>query len=73
MVSPMNPDGSLDLAGAQELAVHLMDLGHDGLVVNGTTGESPTTTDAVVVGDSPVVPLTTSPSCPRSIRCTASS
>lgn len=46
MVSPMNPDGSLDLAGAQELAVHLMDLGHDGLVVNGTTGESPTTTDA---------------------------
>ncbi|HZW45191.1 MAG TPA: 4-hydroxy-tetrahydrodipicolinate synthase [Dermatophilaceae bacterium] len=46
MISPMNPDGSLDLAGAQELAVHLMDLGHDGLVVNGTTGESPTTTDA---------------------------
>lgn len=46
MVSPMNPDGSLDLAGAQELAVHLMDRGHDGLVVNGTTGESPTTTDA---------------------------
>ena len=46
MVSPMNPDGSLDLAGAQGLAVHLMDHGHDGLVVNGTTGESPTTTDA---------------------------
>ena len=46
MVSPMNPDRSLDLAGAQGLAVHLMDLGHDGLVVNGTTGESPTTTDA---------------------------
>ena len=46
MVSPMNPDGSLDLAGVQELAVHLMDRGHDGLVVNGTTGESPTTTDA---------------------------
>jgi 4-hydroxy-tetrahydrodipicolinate synthase len=46
MVSPMKPDGSLDLAAAQELAVHLMDNGHDGLVVNGTTGESPTTTDA---------------------------
>lgn len=46
MVSPMKPDGSLDLVGAQELAVHLMDNGHDGLVVNGTTGESPTTTDA---------------------------
>ena len=46
MVSPMNPDGSLDLEGAQELAAHLVDNGHDGLVVNGTTGESPTTTDA---------------------------
>jgi 4-hydroxy-tetrahydrodipicolinate synthase len=46
MVSPMKPDGSLDLAAAQELAVHLMDNGHDGLVINGTTGESPTTTDA---------------------------
>jgi 4-hydroxy-tetrahydrodipicolinate synthase len=46
MVSPMNPDGSIDLKGAQELAVHLVDNGHDGLVVNGTTGESPTTTDS---------------------------
>ena len=46
MVSPMNPDGSLDLDGAQQLAAHLVDHGHDGLVVNGTTGESPTTTDA---------------------------
>jgi 4-hydroxy-tetrahydrodipicolinate synthase len=46
MVSPMRPDGSLDLTGAAELAVHLVDNGHDGLVVNGTTGESPTTTDA---------------------------
>jgi len=45
MVSPMNLDGSLDLDGAQELASHLVDNGHDGLVVNGTTGESPTTTD----------------------------
>jgi len=42
----MHPDGSLDLAGAQALAAHLVDNGHDGLVVNGTTGESPTTTDA---------------------------
>ncbi|MEP7036389.1 MAG: 4-hydroxy-tetrahydrodipicolinate synthase [Actinomycetota bacterium] len=46
MVSPMNLDGSLDLDGAQKLAVHLVENGHDGLVVNGTTGESPTTTDA---------------------------
>jgi 4-hydroxy-tetrahydrodipicolinate synthase len=46
MVSPMNPDGSLDLAGAAQLAAYLVDSGHDGLVVNGTTGESPTTTDS---------------------------
>jgi 4-hydroxy-tetrahydrodipicolinate synthase len=46
MVTPMFPDGSLDLEGAARLAEHLVDIGHDGLVVNGTTGESPTTTDA---------------------------
>jgi 4-hydroxy-tetrahydrodipicolinate synthase len=46
MVSPMRHDGSVDLQAAQELAVHLVDIGHDGLVINGTTGESPTTTDA---------------------------
>jgi 4-hydroxy-tetrahydrodipicolinate synthase len=46
MVSPMNSDGSLDLEGAAALAEHLVDNGHDGLVVNGTTGESPTTTDS---------------------------
>jgi 4-hydroxy-tetrahydrodipicolinate synthase len=46
MVSPMNSDGSLDLGGAAALAEHLVDNGHDGLVINGTTGESPTTTDS---------------------------
>jgi 4-hydroxy-tetrahydrodipicolinate synthase len=46
MVSPMRPDGSLDLDAAQRVAQHLVDHGHDGIVVNGTTGESPTTTDA---------------------------
>ncbi|MDQ1539074.1 MAG: 4-hydroxy-tetrahydrodipicolinate synthase [Actinomycetota bacterium] len=46
MVSPMSSDGSLDLQGAARLAEHLVDHGHDGLVVNGTTGESPTTTDS---------------------------
>lgn len=47
MVSPFTADGSLDLEGSQALAVHLVDrLGHDGLVINGTTGESPTKTDA---------------------------
>lgn len=45
MVSPMKPDGSLDTHGAQALARHLVDHGHDGLVVNGTTGESATLTD----------------------------
>jgi 4-hydroxy-tetrahydrodipicolinate synthase len=47
MVTPFTPDGDLDLKGAQELAAHLVDKGGaDGLVVNGTTGEAPTTTDA---------------------------
>src|SRR5919202_549548 len=47
MVTPFADDGSIDLAGAQELAAHLVDRGaHDGLVVSGTTGESPTTSDA---------------------------
>ncbi|HUW15438.1 MAG TPA: 4-hydroxy-tetrahydrodipicolinate synthase [Actinomycetes bacterium] len=45
MVTPFGSDLSLDLEGAQRLAVHLADTGHDGVVVNGTTGESPTTTD----------------------------
>lgn len=43
MVTPMRTDGSLDLEEAQRLASHLVDRGHDGLVVSGTTGESPTT------------------------------
>ena len=46
MVTPFTPDGDLDLKGAQELAAHLVGKGGaDGLVVNGTTGEAPTTTD----------------------------
>jgi 4-hydroxy-tetrahydrodipicolinate synthase len=45
MVTPFTTDGALDLAGAQKLATHLVDAGNDGLVVNGTTGESPTTSD----------------------------
>jgi 4-hydroxy-tetrahydrodipicolinate synthase len=43
MVTPMAADGSVDLAAAAALAVHLVDHGHDGLVLNGTTGEAPTT------------------------------
>ncbi|NNG39509.1 4-hydroxy-tetrahydrodipicolinate synthase [Flexivirga sp. ID2601S] len=45
MVTPMHDDGTLDLDGAQKLASYLVDRGNDGLVVNGTTGESATTTD----------------------------
>ena len=47
MVTPFTEDGEFDYAGAQELAAHLVDrCAHDGLVVSGTTGESPTVTDA---------------------------
>jgi 4-hydroxy-tetrahydrodipicolinate synthase len=46
MVTPFAPDGSLDLPAAARLANHLVDAGCDGLVISGTTGESPTTTDA---------------------------
>ncbi|MFC4030552.1 4-hydroxy-tetrahydrodipicolinate synthase [Streptomyces polygonati] len=45
MVTPFTADGALDLDGAQRLADHLVEAGNDGLVVNGTTGESPTTSD----------------------------
>src|SRR6201996_53027 len=45
MVTPFTADGALDLDGAQRLATHLVDSGNDGLVVSGTTGESPTTSD----------------------------
>lgn len=47
MVTPFTADDQLDLDAAAKLAVHLVDdLGNDGLVINGTTGESPTTSDA---------------------------
>jgi 4-hydroxy-tetrahydrodipicolinate synthase len=47
MVTPFGADGSLDVAGAQRLATHLVDeQRNDALVISGTTGESPTTTDA---------------------------
>ena len=47
MVTPFHADGSLDLDGAAKLAGYLVDeCAHDGLVISGTGGESPTTTDA---------------------------
>ena len=42
MVTPFTDDGALDLSGAADLARWLVDCGNEGLVVAGTTGESPT-------------------------------
>jgi 4-hydroxy-tetrahydrodipicolinate synthase len=44
MVTPFADDGSVDLDATARVAAHLADHGHDGVVVSGTTGESPTTT-----------------------------
>jgi 4-hydroxy-tetrahydrodipicolinate synthase len=46
MITPFQADGALDEVGAARLAEYLVDVGNDALVVNGTTGESPTTSDA---------------------------
>lgn len=47
MVTPFDEQGKLDLPTVRRLAAHLVDdLGNDGLVISGTTGESPTTSDA---------------------------
>jgi 4-hydroxy-tetrahydrodipicolinate synthase len=43
MVTPFDKDGAIDWAGVEKLAQHLVDTGHDGIAVNGTTGEAPTT------------------------------
>src|SRR4051812_24798623 len=45
MATPMSGDGEIDFDAVQHLATHLVDRGNDGLVISGTTGESPTTTD----------------------------
>jgi 4-hydroxy-tetrahydrodipicolinate synthase len=46
MVTPFGDDGSVDLDAVARVADHLVSNGNDGLVVSGTTGESPTTTVA---------------------------
>jgi 4-hydroxy-tetrahydrodipicolinate synthase len=47
MVTPMTADGAVDYDGAARLAAYLVDeMRNDGLVISGTTGESPTTSDA---------------------------
>ena len=45
VVTPFREDGSVDLDAFRALARHLVDNGSDGLVVTGTTGESPTLSD----------------------------
>ncbi|HOT23482.1 MAG TPA: 4-hydroxy-tetrahydrodipicolinate synthase [Thermoleophilia bacterium] len=46
MVTPFDADLAVDYPGAERLALRLLDNGSDGVVVVGTTGESPTLTDA---------------------------
>src|SRR5450432_759243 len=47
MITPMTPDGAVDYDGAARLADYLVsEMRNDGLVISGTTGESPTTSDA---------------------------
>lgn len=43
MVTPFTATGDVDIKAARRVAKHLIDTGHDGIVLNGTTGESPTT------------------------------
>jgi 4-hydroxy-tetrahydrodipicolinate synthase len=45
MVTPFNSDGTVNIDGFKRLCAHLVDNGSDGLVVAGTTGESPTLSD----------------------------
>ena len=45
MVTPFKADGSVDMAKVAPLVERLISLGNDGLVINGTTGESATVDD----------------------------
>lgn len=45
MITPFKKDLSIDWDGVSTLAQHLVDTGHDAIVVSGTTGEAPTTSD----------------------------
>jgi len=45
MVTPFTKELAIDWAGVEQIAAHLVASGHDGIVVNGTTGEAPTTSD----------------------------
>ncbi|MBR7744479.1 4-hydroxy-tetrahydrodipicolinate synthase [Phycicoccus sp. BSK3Z-2] len=50
MVTPMGPDGAVDGAGLDAVVEHLLSTGHDGLLVNGTTGEASTLSDEESIG-----------------------
>ena len=45
MITPFGPDGAVDHGRVWDLAHHLVETGSDGIVVAGTTGESPTLSD----------------------------
>lgn len=45
MITPFTKELEIDWAGVEKIAAHLVATGHDGIVVNGTTGEAPTTSD----------------------------
>jgi 4-hydroxy-tetrahydrodipicolinate synthase len=45
MVTPFTKEGEIDWNGVEKIAAHLVSIGHDGIAVNGTTGEAPTTSD----------------------------
>lgn len=80
MATPFSPDGSLDLDGAKRLASALLDSGTEGLVVCGTTGESPTlsnreklalleaTCEVAHAGNAPVIAGTTTYNTAESIE-----
>jgi 4-hydroxy-tetrahydrodipicolinate synthase len=45
MVTPFKKTGEIDWPAVEKIAAHLVATGHDGIVLNGTTGEAPTTSD----------------------------
>ncbi|MCA1672799.1 MAG: 4-hydroxy-tetrahydrodipicolinate synthase, partial [Actinobacteria bacterium] len=81
MVTPFDAEGRVDEAAGARLMVHLLENGSDGLVVAGTTGESPTLSDdekcalwelaVAECGDAPVIAGTGSNDTAHSIELTA--
>ena len=61
MVTPFTKDLEIDWAGVEKIAAHLVATCHDGIVVNGTTGEAPTTSDEEKIEIIKVVKKTVGP------------